>query len=435
MEHLKSLGEDEDQELALSPLVPSTRSLGYRYWTVGAVLLGTVLWGKEAVLLAGAVGLCYLYGGLLLKTGKDYTAGKLTTGSFRAIALFEKLQLQVAYCLQEMHQLAAYTAINTSELEQFSSLLTREFVLWKDFLDRWAPRVVAGTWGNTRVQRLDYLRRHTQALVMCEKTGVFLLLRVWICVTMRCSGLIRLLGSAEKGLEYAKNLLNQPVNVGPAHSFELGELRKQQGLLLKALQTDRSLQNELSKSQLTEAVVLFNRLGECLESCIAQHEINGHYLAELLGGSQAGSFTVIATKLVSCMPAAAAVVPVTSADAKITIETQEKESESDESDTAYVYEGTALHEEMTETGPQPEARSVRLSHKALAELKERIQQRPAAKVKVVCSDGPHTESVRKQETQEPLELFVSERTKQSARNVLQELLQRKGGTQGNVLES
>jgi len=437
VEHLKSLGESEDQEVATSTVDPGKHRVRYWYWAVGVVLLGVGLWGKEAALVICAVGVGYLYGGRVWTAGKDCIAAKLIAGCFRAIALFEKLQLQVAFRLQEIHQLATYTPINTGELELFSCLFTREFTLWKEFLDRRAPGIVAGMWGNTRVQRLDYLRRHTQALVISRKTGVFLLLRIWICVTIRCSGLISVLGNSEEGLEYAKEFLSQPASVGPAHSFELGELRKQQGLLLKALQADRDLQSELSRPQLLEAAELFNRLGESLESCIAQQEINAHYLAELLAGNQAGSFTVIGAKLVSCTPAAAAVVPVSLPEAKTVFETLAKGSDSDESDTAYVYEGTAQHEERIETGPQPEARSVRLSHKALAELKERMQQRPATKVKLVCSDGPLAAvPVEKPGVKEVQAESVSERTKEAARNVLQELLQRKGGTRsGNVLES
>lgn len=183
---------------------------------------------------------------------------------------------------------------------------------------------------------------------------------------------------------------------------------------------------------------LFNSLGEGLETCIAQQEINAHYLAEILAGNQLGVYTVVEGKLVPCASVISTRVSAPIPKQETAFEVVENRSESEDSDTAYVYEGTSLlYEEIVENKHQPEARSVRLSQRTMAELKEKIQQRPVSKVKLVCSDGPQTVvSVPKVEKMEEEVETVSERRRESARNVLQELLQRKGGTRApNILES
>ena len=438
VDYLKELGEDEEQELAMPTAGKRINRLWYWYCTAGGVLLGiATVWGIEAGLIASGILAFYLYEARLISLGKDFLTSNLTTACFRAIRLFDKLQLQVALRLQEIHLLSSYTPINTCELEQFSCRFTQEFILWKGFIDEKSPGLVTGIWENKRVQRLDYLRRRSQALVMSKKTDCLLLFRLWICVTMRCSGLIKLLNELEAGLEYAKEYLNPQVYPSASHQFELGELRKQQGLLLAALKADRDLQSALSLGQFSKAAELFNTLGEGLESCIAQQEINAHYLAEVLAGNQLGSFTVIEDKLVPCASAVSAMVPAAIPEREIVAEVVENRSESEESDTAYVYEGTSLYEEIVENKHQPEARSVRLSQRTMAELKERMQQLPASKVKLVCSDGPQIAvPVLRVEKQEVQVEAMSERTRESARNVLQELLQRKGGTRApNILES
>lgn len=233
MDYLKELGEEEGEELAIPAADKGINRLLYSYWTaVGVLIAIATVYRLEAGLIATGILVFYLYRARIISLIAGFFASNLTNACFKAIKLFDKLQLQVSLRLQDLHLLSSYTPINTSQFDLLNTRFMQEFLLWKGFIDRECIGLEGDMWGNRRGERMDYLWRRSHALVVSRKTGGWLLFRLWICVTMRCSGLIKLLNEIETGVEYAKAYLNPQAYPSPSHQFELGELQKQQGLLL-----------------------------------------------------------------------------------------------------------------------------------------------------------------------------------------------------------
>ena len=422
----RDIGETDDLQVLPNPKPLQNHHKLLFFLTT---LLLFLCWTQPIFIFLGSAAVIYCYPSKFgLSTVNFHLKSLLLTTNHRAIHLFDKLQLKVALKIHEIHELAAYFPLNSHELDRLNNNFALEFDLWKEFIDSKTTNLIIKTpWeSNKRVAKVDYLRKRTLALVNNQKSGYFLLIKTWFCVTNRCSGLLKLLKNAESDIEYAKNILNSRIfNEKNTHQFEFCELRKMQKLLLETVEIDLELRKALEKGEMSESVEIFNRLGESLENCIAQQQINAHYMAEMMSGK--GRFSVVEDKLVRVSAGERRKVDL---DVKGNTEKEREEEvgetlEEEESDVAYVYEGTAVREETELIRSQPEARSVKLSQKTMAELKEKMRQRPVMKVKLVCADTEKAER-KVEERKEEVER-VDEGKQAAARNVLQELLLRKGG--------